>query len=93
MKMLLLVAILAFVAALATVVVVALYAHKKAGTGPIKLVGEVGYVDSELTPIGTVLVSGELWRARSKNGVPLSPRSKVRVVDFVDQLAVVEPWE
>ena len=93
MKVLVLVAILTSVAVLATAIVIALYAHKKAGAGVIKLIGEVGYVDTELTPIGTVIVSGELWRARSKDGTRLPTRARVRVVGFADQLAVVEPSE
>lgn len=93
MKLLLLIAILLGVALAATFVVIALYAHKKAGAGAVKLIGEIGYVDSELAPIGTVIVSGEMWRARSKDGAALRQRARVRVVAFADQLAVVEPLE
>jgi membrane-bound serine protease (ClpP class) len=93
MKLLLLIAILGFVALIATTIVIALYAHKKSGTGAIKLIGELGYVDTELAPVGTVIVSGELWRARSKDGNPLEAKSRIRVVAFADQLAVVEPCE
>ncbi|HSS21706.1 MAG TPA: NfeD family protein [Pyrinomonadaceae bacterium] len=93
MKLLLLIAILAIVALLATSIVIALYAHKKSGTGTIKLIGEVGYVDAELTPVGTVIVAGELWKAKSKDNATLRTRSRIRVVGFADQLAIVEPCE
>lgn len=93
MKLLILISILISVALVATLVVVALYAHKKAGAGDIKLIGETGYVDTELAPIGTVIVSGEMWRAKSKDGTALLKQSRVRVVAFANQLAVVEPLE
>ena len=90
MKLVLLILILASVAALATLVVVALYFHKKAGKGDVKLVGELARVETKLDPEGTVIVGGELWRARSKDGVHVSARARVRVVGFEDHLAVVE---
>ncbi len=90
MKLILLVAVLLIVALLATIVVVALYLHKKAGTGDIKLIGETGAVQTKVDPEGTVIVAGELWRARSQNGEHISTRARVRVVGFEDHLAVVE---
>ena len=90
MKLGLLVTILAAVAALATVLVVALYHHKKAGAGDIKLIGEVARVDTTLDPEGTVIVVGELWRAKSRSGAVIPPHTRVRVVGFEDHLAVVE---
>jgi membrane-bound serine protease (ClpP class) len=90
MKLLLLVLIITGVALLATALVVALYHHKKSGVGAIKLIGEIGYVDTELTPEGTVIVSGELWRATSKDHSSIDSRSRVRVVGFANNLAVVE---
>ena len=93
MEKLLLIGILTTVALLATVVVIALYAHKKAAKGELKLIGQLGYVDTDLTPVGTVIVAGELWRARSKDGDEMPHRSRVRVVGFADQLAVVERCE
>jgi membrane-bound ClpP family serine protease len=91
MKLLVLIAILSTVVSLATAVVIALYYHKKSGTGDVRLIGETGYVDSQLEPQGTVIVSGELWRATSKNGAPISSKTRVRVVGFANQLAIVEP--
>ena len=90
MKLILFVAMLTTVALLATLVVVALYLHKKAGTGSIKLVGQFAQVDTQLNPEGTVIVAGELWRARSKNGHNISAHARVRVVGFEDHLALVE---
>ena len=90
MKLALLVTILAVVAALATVLVVALYHHKKSGAGDIKLIGEVARVDTTLDPEGTVIVVGELWRAKSKSGGVIATNTRVRVVGFEDHLAVVE---
>ena len=90
MKVALLIAIVAAIALLATLVVVALYRHKKAGAGDVKLIGEFAHVDTALDPEGTVIVSGELWRARSKNGAFISARARVRVVGFDGHLALVE---
>ncbi len=90
MKLVLLIGVLAIVSGLATLVVVGLYLHKKAGPGDIKLIGEVAQVDTELDPEGTVIVCGEMWRARSKSGAVISSRARVRVVGFEDHLALVE---
>lgn len=90
MKLFLLIAILTLIALLALVVVISLYHHKKAGGGDIKLLGEVAHVDIELAPEGTVIVAGELWRARSTDGTLISSHTRVRVVGFEDHLALVE---
>ena len=90
MKLILLVALLVAVALLATLMVIALYLHKKASGADIKLIGEVGAVETKLDPEGTVIVAGELWRARSQNGEHISTRARVRVVGFEDHLALVE---
>lgn len=44
-------------------------------TGGEGLVGQIGQVRGELSPQGTVLVHGELWRAKAKRPVP--PGSEV----------------
>jgi len=90
MKLIALIAILITVAAVATLIVVALYLHKKASTGHIKLIGEFGQVDTDLDPEGTVIVCGELWRARPNDGVHILKRARIRVVDFQEHLALVE---
>jgi membrane-bound serine protease (ClpP class) len=85
--------VIAFVAlaSLVVIVVFALSRHKKAGTGDLKLLGEIGLTDSSLEPEGTVLVQGELWRARSRDGSVVSARARVRIVSFKDHLVLVEP--
>lgn len=90
MKLILLIGVLTSVAALATVVVVALYLHKRATGGDIRLIGELARVDNKLDPEGTVIVCGELWRARSQDGVQIATRRQVRVVGFEGHLALVE---
>lgn len=90
MKPVLLVAVLASVAAVATLVVVALFLHKRASSGDIKLIGELAQVDTKLDPEGTVIVCGELWRARAKDGAHISTHARVRVVGFEDHFALVE---
>ncbi|MFN2492493.1 MAG: NfeD family protein, partial [Pyrinomonadaceae bacterium] len=71
-------------------VIAALSHRKKARTGDIKLLGEIAVVDKELDPEGTVLVGGELWRARSINDAVIPPHSKVEVVGFLDHMALVK---
>jgi membrane-bound ClpP family serine protease len=90
MKLLLLIAIVGIVTALATVLVAALYHHKKSSTRDIKLLGETAQVDTKLDPEGTVLVRGELWRATSRNGVSISRHTRVRIVGFQEHLLLVE---
>ena len=93
MKLVLLIGLLTAVAALATLMVIALYLHKRAGAVDIKLIGELGQVDTKLDPEGTVIVRGELWRARSKDGTHISNRARVRVVGFEGHLALVEVFD
>jgi membrane-bound serine protease (ClpP class) len=67
--------------------------HKKAGTGVIKLMGETGWVDTQLDPEGTVLVQGELWRAKSSDGSAIFSHASVRIVGFQDHLVLVRVCE
>jgi membrane-bound ClpP family serine protease len=90
MKLLLLITILAAATGLAAALVIALYVHKRRGAGDIKLIGEIAQVDTNLDPEGTVIVCGELWRAKSKSNAVISTGARVRVVAFVDHLALVE---
>jgi len=90
MQSTLVIATIALFTSVIMIVVAALSRHKKAGTGDIKLIGELAQVDSRLDPEGTVIVSGELWRARSYSGNAIPPRTCVRVVGFKDYLALVE---
>lgn len=90
MKLITLIAILAAMATLAALVVVALYRHKKSGAGDIKLIGEPATVETKLDPVGAVVVCGELWQARSKDGSDIPIHTRVRVVGFEGHLALVE---
>ncbi|HLL70193.1 MAG TPA: NfeD family protein [Pyrinomonadaceae bacterium] len=60
-------------------VVVALSRHKKSAAKPLKLEGQVALVLEALEPEGSVLVGGELWRARARNGDRIA-RGQVRIV-------------
>ena len=91
-KFLILIAILALTVALSLAIVVALYRHKKASIGPVLVIGETGEVDSDLVPEGTVLVHGELWRARSRDGSTLSGKTSIRVIGVEGHLMVVESF-
>jgi len=65
--------------ALAAAVLAAVSRHRKLATYDVKLVGAIGFVDTKLSPCGTVLIRGELWRACSSDGSELAPGSKVKV--------------
>ena len=93
MKFLILVGIFALTITLSLAIVIALYRHKKASSGPIHVVGETGEVSSDLMPEGTVFVHGELWRARSGQGLTLDSGTRVRVVGVEGHLLVVDPIE
>jgi len=64
--------------------------HKKSATSEFQLVGSRAQVDAELVPEGTVLVQGELWRARSADGTNIAPRTIVRVVGSSGHLLLVQ---
>jgi membrane-bound ClpP family serine protease len=70
-------------------VIAALYHHKKVSAADIKLLGEIARVSCRLDPDGTVLVSGELWRAKSIDNSMIPAQTKVLVVGFQDHLALV----
>lgn len=76
------VALLVFVAAISR--------HKKSATGEIKLLGASALVDSTLLPEGTVLVRGELWRARSADGSCIPAHTRVHVVGLQGYFLLVE---
>src|SRR5262249_57114363 len=62
-------------------------------TGTSELVGQVGVVRDALSPVGTVFVRGELWKARSDDG-PLERGASIRVDSIDDDLVLdVEPAE
>ena len=93
MKFMILVGILALTIALSLAIVVALYRHKKASSRSLIVIGATGEVVSELAPEGTVVVHGELWRARSRDGSTFSCKMRVSVVGVEGHLLVVESCE
>jgi membrane-bound serine protease (ClpP class) len=71
--------------------VVLLSRHKKAGMGPLRLMNAVALVLTALQPEGSVMVQGELWRARSRTGLTLGRGARVLVVGTSGHLLEVEP--
>ena len=69
--------------------VVGMSRHKKSATSEVQLIGSRAQVDAELSPEGTVLVDGELWRARSADGTIIAPRTIVEVVGLSEHLLLV----
>jgi membrane-bound ClpP family serine protease len=74
----------------ALVIVVTLSKHKKSASSEIQLVGSRARVDAELAPEGTVLIDGELWRARSADGINIASRTIVQVVGLSGHLLLVQ---
>lgn len=64
--------------------------HKKSATSELQLVGASARVDAPLAPEGTVLVHGELWRARSADGTNIAPHTLVHVVGLSGHLLLVQ---
>lgn len=93
MKQILLLGIVALLALLALGVVVALYQHKKYASGNVRLLGEVGRVETPLAPEGSIIIGGELWPAKSKDGSDFAVGTRVRVVGFEGHLALVESYK
>lgn len=72
-------------------VIAALSRHQKAGVGELNLLGARAVVETTLEPEGSVLVRGELWRARSRVGERIERGRAVRVVGADRYLLEVEP--
>ncbi|MBA2731439.1 MAG: hypothetical protein H0U54_00965 [Acidobacteria bacterium] len=72
-------------------IVVAMSRHKKGGVGELNLLGAVALVQTSLAPEGSVMVRGELWRARSRAGLNIERGREVRVVGASQHLLEVEP--
>jgi len=66
--------------------------HKKAATGKLDLIGAVARAETDFEPEGSVLIEGELWRARSRAG-NFRRGMRVRVVGSTEHLLLVEPAE
>lgn len=66
--------------------------HRKSSRRPLNLVGRVGSVEQALGPEGFVLVAGELWPARARDGALVGRgRANVRVVGAAGCALEVEP--
>jgi membrane-bound serine protease (ClpP class) len=63
--------------------------RRKVTTGMEGLVGEIGTVVSPLSPKGTILLHGELWRAVATT--PIEKDQEVRVISVDHLLLKVEP--
>lgn len=67
--------------------------HKKSAQGALSLIGARARVETDLEPEGAVIVGGELWRARLRQGTtePLRRGSMARVTGTNGHLLEVEP--
>jgi len=75
----------------AALTVAALSRHKKMAIHQIYLPGTMAIVETTLKPEGSVLVHGELWRARSRTSSTIERGQSVRVVSASGHLLEVEP--
>lgn len=89
MKFILLIAILGCAAFAALIIVIALYRHKNSAVGELKLIGESCQVTTSLTPEGSVMIRGELWRAQSADGTFINAPTEVRIVAAHNHLLIV----
>jgi membrane-bound ClpP family serine protease len=55
--------------------------------------GRGGVVEKELRPEGAVMVGGEVWPARTRDGWTVARGARVRVVGASGHLLLVEPQE
>jgi len=83
-------ALLATALLLAAIVIV-VSRHRKSAARQLRLTGATGMVNTRLAPEGSVIVDGELWRARSSDGRALDPQCRVSVVDFDGPFLLVAP--
>jgi membrane protein implicated in regulation of membrane protease activity len=56
-------------------------------------VGTAGVVQAPLTPLGTVLLGGETWSARTPDDRRLERGAHVRLIRFDGLIAIVVPLE
>ena len=68
--------------------VVALALRKRFADRDLRLIGKPARVETPLTPDGTVIIGGELWSARSVNGLVIPSEYTVRVV-AIDNLSLL----
>ena len=75
----------------AAIYVIAISRHHKGATGEFELIGAQARVKTALEPEGSVLVRGELWRARTRAGSTVKRGCRVRIVGASAHLLEVEP--
>lgn len=84
-------AVLGFGLLLLMLIIAAASRHKKSAMGKLNLMGALASVETTLAPEGSVMVRGELWRARLRAGGKLECGQRVRVVGASGHLLEVEP--
>jgi len=68
--------------------------HKKSSTRPLRLAGRAALVQRDLDPEGFILLDGELWPARTRDGaINLHAGARVRVVGARGHTLEVEPLD
>lgn len=82
------IAIASFVLSILLLVAVRSRYHKR-HPSPEHLINSPGVVDKDLNPEGAVLVSGELWLARSIDGSHIPSKAQVIVVGTHDHFLLV----
>ena len=82
------VAIVASLLLLGLVTVLSL--RKRFSNPELQLVGTSAHVETTLSPDGTVIVGGELWPARSSDGLIITRQRAVKVVGVDDICLIVE---
>ncbi len=89
--MLLIAILVTIVASLLLLVLVAgLSLRKRFGNNDQQVVGKSARVETTLSPDGTVIVGGELWPARSIDGLIITRQHAVKVVGVDDLCLLVE---
>jgi membrane-bound serine protease (ClpP class) len=84
---------LAFLLLAVAIYLAALSRNKKTATLDLPLNGAQARVEKRLDPEGTIMVQGELWRARSRSGQAIETNSLVLIVGTHDHLLLVERIE
>jgi membrane-bound serine protease (ClpP class) len=80
--------------ALITTLLLTLVIRARAGkviTGSAAMIGEEGVAITQLAPEGKVQVHGEYWNAVARNGAPVEPGAKVRVIGIQGLQLAVKP--
>jgi membrane-bound serine protease (ClpP class) len=65
--------------------------RRKALTGEAGMIGLLGVADTDLDPVGNVLVHGELWRAHAAGRIPQGSRVRVREIEGLTLLVESAP--